>query len=184
MSLQKGEYLFRQGDMARYFFLVQSGEIKMNNFGDDGKEFIQGIFSAGRSFGEPPLLGGFDYPANAIALENTVVWKLDKASFLELLKERPDLHLRLTQALSERLYYKSAMAPELAANHPTSLVLKLLSFLKLEIYGLEATETYEVELTRQQIADLTGLRVETVIKTIKALERDGQLRIVDRKVYL
>jgi len=40
-----------------------------------------------------------------------------------------------------------------------------------------------VEITRQQIADLTGLRVETVIRSIKSLERKGELSIVKRKVY-
>ena len=40
-----------------------------------------------------------------------------------------------------------------------------------------------VEITRQQIADLTGLRVETVIRAIKSLEKKGEVTIKDRKVY-
>jgi len=44
-------------------------------------------------------------------------------------------------------------------------------------------KNYKVELTRQQLADLTGLRVETVIRSIKKLEQKGELLIKDRKVY-
>ena len=42
---------------------------------------------------------------------------------------------------------------------------------------------HRVNLTRQQIADMTGLRVETVIRTIKNLEHKGDLVIDKGKVY-
>jgi CRP-like cAMP-binding protein len=42
---------------------------------------------------------------------------------------------------------------------------------------------YLINFTRQQIGDLTGLRVETVIRTIKNLEKKGALKIINRKVY-
>jgi CRP-like cAMP-binding protein len=59
----------------------------------------------------------------------------------------------------------------------------LLDYLKFTIYKIEEPFEYEVELTRQQIADLTGLRVETVIRSIKSLEKKGKLKIVSRKVW-
>jgi CRP-like cAMP-binding protein len=44
-------------------------------------------------------------------------------------------------------------------------------------------ELLKIELTRQQIADMTGLRVETVIRSIRELERNGHLKIERGKVY-
>jgi CRP-like cAMP-binding protein len=41
----------------------------------------------------------------------------------------------------------------------------------------------KIKLTRQQIADMTGLRVETVIRTIKQLEEKGEVTIEKGKVY-
>ena len=38
------------------------------------------------------------------------------------------------------------------------------------MYQVAGKHQYQVELTRQQIAHLTGLRVETVIRTMKELE--------------
>jgi CRP-like cAMP-binding protein len=40
-----------------------------------------------------------------------------------------------------------------------------------------------VQLTRQQIADITGLRVETVIRSIRQLYENGKLAIAKGKVY-
>ena len=63
------------------------GKIKMCNCNDEGKEFIQGFFEAGESFGEPPLFDGAAYPASAEADEASVVIRLRKENFLQLLKE-------------------------------------------------------------------------------------------------
>ena len=50
----------------------------MNNSNDDGKEFIQGIFRGGQSFGEPPLFCGLNYQANAEVITTTILWLLPK----------------------------------------------------------------------------------------------------------
>jgi CRP-like cAMP-binding protein len=39
-----------------------------------------------------------------------------------------------------------------------------------------------VPVTRQEIADMTGLRVETVIRKVGLLEEQGKLYISDRKI--
>jgi len=183
---QKGELLFEEGDMARYYYQVHSGKIKMNNFNDVGKEYIQGIFGAGKSFGEPPLFADFKYPANAEAITNAEIWQLSKSKFLLLLEENPSIHYKFTSTLALRLYYKAMMVSEISTQDPEHRILKILDYFK-NSYQESSQETttnrYKIELTRQQLADLTGLRVETVIRIIKKLEQKGELEIKDRKVF-
>jgi CRP/FNR family transcriptional regulator, cyclic AMP receptor protein len=181
-KMQKGEILFREGDSARFYYQVVSGKVKMMNCTESGKEFIQGMFGEGESFGEPPLFDGQPYPACAVAEEESVVIRLCRESFFNLLKEDFELHLRFTQMLAARLRYKSMMARELACHEPEHRVVTLLHYYKKS----ESSDTaipYRVKLTRQQIADMTGLRVETVIRTIRNLNRDGKLVINRGKVY-
>lgn len=75
------------------------------------------------------------------------------------------------------------MAPEISSQEPEHRILRVLDYLKKEIYKLEKPFSFKVDLTRQQIADLTGLRVETVIRATKALEKKKELKIKNRKVY-
>ncbi|MNJ95639.1 cAMP-activated global transcriptional regulator CRP [compost metagenome] len=183
-SFDKGEVLFNQGDMPRYYFQILSGAIKMNNFNDEGKEFVQGLFSEGDSFGEPPLFLKDTYPANAVAIVCSKVFLLPKDKFMELLMANPEIHLNVTTNLAKRLYYKSIMASEISSQEPEHRVLKLMDYFKTKIDKVPPGSKYKVEITRQQIADLTGLRVETVIRSIKSLEKKGELVISNRKVYL
>ena len=182
-SFEKGEVLFNQGDMPRYYFQILSGAVKMNNFNDEGKEFVQGLFSEGDSFGEPPLFLKDSYPANAVAIVTSSVFLLPKNKFLDLLMSNPQIHLKITTNLAKRLYYKSIMASEISSQEPEHRVLKLIDYFKTRIDKVPTDQSYKVEITRQQIAELTGLRVETVIRSIKSLEKKGQLVISNRKVF-
>lgn len=181
--VKKGETLFNEGDTAKYFYQIKLGEIKMNNYNDEGKEFIQSIFTAGSCFGEPPLFINKPYPANAVAITDTEVYAVAKDLFFKLLYANPEAHLSMTVNLAQRLYFKSVMASEISSQEPEHRILKLIDYFKENINKLQPFDKYKVELTRQQIADLTGLRVETVIRSVKALEKKGLLIIEDRKVY-
>lgn len=64
----------------------------MNNYNDDGKEFIQGVFKEGRSFGEPPLFADRVYPANAEVIKEATILILPKENFLKLMNH-PDMGL-------------------------------------------------------------------------------------------
>ncbi|WP_299220574.1 Crp/Fnr family transcriptional regulator [uncultured Aquimarina sp.] len=180
----KGESLFYENNDARYYYQVHSGEIKMNNYNDEGKEYIQGIFDNGKSFGEPPLFANFRYPANAEAIIDTEVWQLPKDKFLKLLEENPTIHHKFTSTLATRLYYKAMMVSEISTQEPEHRILRILDYFKKNNQSSSIeTSRYKIELTRQQLADLTGLRVETVIRAVKKLEQKGELSIKERKIY-
>lgn len=181
-NLEKGQVLFHEEDPAHFYYQVVEGRIKMCNCNDEGKEFIQGMFEAGESFGEPPLFDGGIYPASAEADENSVVIRLRKENFLQLLKENFDIHFGFTQNLARRLRFKSLISKEISSYGPMHRVSTLLQEYK-KGKGVPDDELLKIELTRQQIADMTGLRVETVIRSIRELERNGRLKIERGKVF-
>ena len=181
-AYDKDETIFNRFDNALFYFQIHSGEVKMNNINTEGKEFIQGIFYAGQSFGEPPLFANVKYPAGAQAIIDSKIYRLPKPAFFELLQRHPDMHFKISEVLSSRLYYKAIMASEISSQEPEHRILRLLDYMKKYIHHLDTQDIYQVDLTRQQIADLTGLRVETVIRACKALEKKNEIKITKRKL--
>lgn len=182
-SFDKNDIIFEEGNLPLHYYQIISGEIKMSNYNDDGREFIQGIFYNGQSFGEPPLFLNQKYPANAIAVEKSEIFVLPKENFMKLLEENPKVSIKVIENLAQRLYYKSVMAAEISTHEPEHRVLKLIDH-GIAYFNFQKDKNgYLINFTRQQIGDLTGLRVETVIRTIKALEKKGELKIINRKVY-
>jgi len=180
ISLNKNEVLFIEGGRADFYYQISSGEIKMFNLTEEGKEFVQGIFGDRKSFGEPPLLGDFKYPAGATATKPTELFRLAKEQFIALLRANPDIHLTFTALLCNRLAYKAMMGKEVSIHPPEHRIMTILMYLKKQSGDLE----FMVDVTRQQIAELTGLRVETVIRSIKKLETQKILRLENHKIII
>ncbi|MDX8554651.1 Crp/Fnr family transcriptional regulator [Tenacibaculum sp. 1B UA] len=180
---QKDEIIFSEKQTAHYYYQIVSGVVKMNNFNDDGKEFIQGVFYKNQSFGEPPLFIDVKYPANAVAISDSTILVLSKNNLFKLLQDNPEIHLKITQSLAKRLYYKAIIASEISSQEPAHRVLRFIDYLKDDVYKVEGKHSFKVAYTRQQIADILGLRVETVIRVIKSLEKKGDVKISKRKVY-
>lgn len=173
-TYKKGDFIFHQGEAANHFHIVKSGKVKMVNFSETGKEFVQGYFTAGQSFGEPPFFCRMPYPASAIATETSKVWSCAYEDFLQLLKKNFPVHLAVTQTLCGRLVYKSMMLSEIANEEAEHRIGTLIRYW---IKETGAKGDFSVPFTRQQIADMTGLRVETVIRSIKNLEHKRMLTI-------
>jgi CRP/FNR family transcriptional regulator, cyclic AMP receptor protein len=181
-NVSSGEIIFQEGMEARYYYQLLEGQVRWVNISDDGKEFIQAIMEAGESFGELPLFDEEPYAATAIADEDSILLRLHKPAFQQLLKDKPDLHFAFSKLLSQRLRFKFLTLRILAEHDPEYTVSTLLNYFKKEHKNI-CTDCNRITLTRQQIADMTGLRVETVIRAIRNLHIKGQLVIDKGKVY-
>ncbi|MDZ4805316.1 MAG: Crp/Fnr family transcriptional regulator [Candidatus Eisenbacteria bacterium] len=176
-----GTTVFEAGDSADHFHVLKTGRVRMVSMSDKGREFTQGWFEPGESFGEPPFFAQVPYPATAVAEMDSTVWKCARADFLRLLQENPAVHLALTQALSRRLVYKALMLGEIAIEEAEHRLATLFRYLRRIAVGVPSAD-YRIPLTRQQLADMTGLRVETVIRSVKSMESRGVLAIVGGRI--
>ena len=78
--------------------------------------------------------------------------------------------------------YKFIILKTNAFENPEKRITVLLDYLKKE-KDLPEGVPFQVDLTRQQIANMTGLRVETVIRTIRSLNERHELVIEQGKIY-
>ncbi len=183
LQFKRNEFLFKKGDTAKYYFQVIKGGVKMNNYNDRGNEFIQGIFGKNKSFGEPPLLINYKYPANAIAINDLSIYRLPKNKFKELLLSHNKIHYDFTKLISHRIYYKATMANGISSNSAEEAILTLFKYLKNDVHENKVPFGLKVEFTRKNIAGLLGLSIEATIRTIKKLELEKKVKIIDKKIY-
>jgi CRP-like cAMP-binding protein len=181
VSLKKDQMLFQEGDPAADYMQVESGIVKMFIVSTEGQEFIQGIFNAGESFGEPALIGKFPYPGSVVAIQPSKIWKLPADYFFQMLKENFDLHLKMDQVLCQRLRYKSMVLSEISSHEPEHRILSLLKHFKSK-NAPSPNGKIIIPYTRQQLADMSGLRVETVIRAVKKMEKEKKLSLEGHKI--
>jgi CRP/FNR family transcriptional regulator, cyclic AMP receptor protein len=179
-SFSKGEMIYNQGSTARYFFEVVSGEVRIANSNEEGKEFIQGVFRQGDCFGEPALILNKAYPAAAFAHTDCVLYIVPKDMFFKLLEGNFKFHLTITRILSERLFYKAMMLEEVANEDGEHRLCTLLDHLEKKRRNGDKS----IYITKQQLTDMSGLRVETVIRIMKRMEEKGVIETKRGKIFV
>lgn len=174
---KKGTVVYEPGKQPKAVYFIVSGEVRMVTVNDDGKEFIQGIFKTGQYFGEPALLVNKPYLAYTIATKDTEIIAVYKEQFFELLEADRAFSMELIKTLSNRLFYKSMMLEELANEQAEHRIRTLIAYL---LKNMDKGDVMDV--TRQQLADMSGLRVETVIRLVKKLAAQKELKLLKGKI--
>lgn len=181
-KVSKDEIIFHEGSTGFYYHQLIKGKVKWYNIDEEGKEFLQCLIGEGESFGELPLLDDGPYVSSAAAVEDSILLRLRKEIFLQLLRGNPQIHFRFTRLMTERLRSKFIFLKELTHTDPERKIITVLNHYKENI-EIACNGKIKIDLTRQQIANMTGLRVETVIRTIRSLHENGQLIIEKGKVF-
>lgn len=178
---EKGAYIFEEDNRPGYFFQIIKGIVKVIHYDDKGNEMLLGLFHPGETFGEPPLLANKPYPSHAVAFTKAVICKIPRDNFFRILDDYPDIMKILLLTLANRIIAKSNASKILVFNSAEEKIMHLFSNLKNDE---RCKVSMIVPYTRQQIANITGLRVETVIRTIIKLSTEKKLKIVNHKVQI
>ncbi|MCE9610808.1 MAG: Crp/Fnr family transcriptional regulator [Chthoniobacter sp.] len=103
LPVAKGGYLFHEGEPSNGFYVVRTGAINVHRVTPDGREQVIHVFRPGDSLAEATLAGDAGYPADARAVEKSEVIFIPRRDFLELIKTRTDLALRMLASMSQHL---------------------------------------------------------------------------------
>jgi CRP/FNR family transcriptional regulator, cyclic AMP receptor protein len=182
-NCSRNEIIFNEGNSPFFYYQLVQGRIKLVNFNESGRECIQDFIEPGESFGEIALLEKTDYVVTAIVETDVLIIRLPKNDFNAMIMQYPGCCYDLMQILCRRLRFKTQLVKDLYNYSPTSRIKSFITYIKGQNKFI-CPATKKLMLTRQQIADMTGLRVETVIRTFKNLHRESIVRIDEKgKVY-
>ncbi len=165
-ELKTSEIIFDEGDTPRLFYQIRKGRIKLSHINEDGKELILAVLHDGFSVCELLLFIEKKYPVSAVAIEPTSIITLPKEKFMILLDENPNISRDINNFLSQRLYYKYIMLQNNTSLHPEIRIKGALEYHKSFSNDLSKF-AFEVPFTRKELGAITGLRTETVVRSMK-----------------
>jgi CRP/FNR family transcriptional regulator len=177
---KKNEVIFDEDEIASFYYQIIEDNIRMFNSNDDGKEFTQGYFSRGQCFGEPPLFIDEKYPATAVAFQDSKIIKLSKDRFLKILDEYPSIQKQFMILMARRIHSKAKTSKDIINQKPE---FRILAFLNAHKKGTDCKMKELVPFTRQEIANFTGLRVETVIRAFAKMKACNKIEIINHKIF-
>jgi CRP/FNR family transcriptional regulator len=180
-SLDKGDYLFHEGDRAHGFYVVQRGAINVHRVNAAGKEQIIHVFRSGESFAEIALASERGYPADARAIEPTQVLLVQKEGFLALLKRQPELALRMLGSMSSHLRVLVSQLEDLTLKDVET---RLANWLVKRCPNPQSDQPVRIELTmtKRVLAAELGTVSETFSRTLAKFREQKLLTVKGRTI--
>ena len=172
--------VFFQGDPPDALYIVRSGEVRIVNHGEDGRELLLDRMTVGAVFGEIALLDGAPRTATALVGADAVLLRLPRAAFLELLERRPGLAQAIIRLLCKRVRASGRRLEDGTLHTAESRVARYLLRMA-DAHGSEGPNGILIRLHLPQatLGSAVGLSRQTVNEVLATL-REAQLIDVAR----
>jgi len=174
---ESGEFILWEGDPPEWFYIVETGKVKMLKHSSLGKEFLIAVFGPGEVFGEVAVFDNAPYPASAQATDDTRALGIRRADFLSFLSQNPPVSMYMINVLGKRLRDAHDRLRDLAGERVEQ---RLASILLMLYSKLGPT----LPFTRQEIADMTGTTTETAIRVMTRMKDSGVVRSSRGKIVI
>jgi CRP-like cAMP-binding protein len=171
------DYVFMEGDPARWFCLVKTGHVKILRHARAGRDVVLELLGPGEIFGGVAVIERRPYPASAQATEPSVVVKIPQEAIVALTERQPTIIREIALMIGRRLRGAHDSVKALAVD-PVEARLAATLVRLAEREGARAGEGVALPfpLTRQSLADMTGTTVETTIRIVSRWLKQRLLR--------
>lgn len=183
-EFKKGQYIFWEGDPAGWLYVIKEGKVKVVKHTASGKEMVLEIVTPGDICGGGAIFSEI-HPASAKAAERTITFSISKQNLFGLLAKYQSLAQGIIIYLGEKLMKAHEMIMALASSRVDKRIAALLLGLS-EKHGSPVPEGIKINirLTRQDIADIVGTTVETAIRVMSKLKKQGLITSDPKNIIL
>ena len=184
-SYDKDQVIILAEEEGDALFIIADGQVKVSIVSEDGREVILSLLGEGAVFGELSLLDGKPRSANVVATQDTELYMVRRADFLQLIYTVPQIAVGLLAELAARLRKTDRKIEGLALLDVTSRISETL----LQLADEQGSETkfgvsLEERPTHQQLASMSGTTRETVSRVLKRLEGQGYISSEGRSITI
>jgi len=167
--LKKNQVVYYEGDPCPGLYLVLSGKIKTFKQTEEGRELITGFYSADKYLGINSSLCGSAYIDSAAAIESSALCLIPTSVLEELLNKYPQLGRSFIKLLSDDIREKEEQLLQLAY----ASVRKKMAEVILRLQRRLKISTLQVNISREDLAAMSGMATETVSRTLSDFIHEG-----------
>jgi CRP/FNR family transcriptional regulator len=182
--IRRGEQLFKAGDAFNCLYAIRRGFFKTTLIDGEGREQVTGFFMGGELLGMDGL-GSGRYKGDAIALEDSTVCAMPYALIEEFAQKNPSLQRRLHLVLSREITRGHGLMMILGSMYGQErLATFLLNLSKRFLRRGFSGSTFLLRMTRLEIANYLGLKLETVSRLFSAFQKAGLIEVDGKQVTI
>ncbi len=180
-----GAVLFRQEGTAETFYVILAGRIRVTEVTPEGHTVLLRFIQGGQMLGGMAALEGMTYPVNAEAVQETRVLNWSTQAITRLMDRHPKIMRNAMRLMVERIKELQQRSVELATERVEQRVARALLRLVRQA-GRRTDEgiALDMQLSRQDLAELTGTTLYTVSRVLNRWQSDGLVEIGRQRIVI
>ena len=185
IHLEPGQIFYTPQDLSERLFILWKGRVRIYKT-TDGREFTLATVEEGTVFGEMALTAQRLQEAYAQAIEPSEVSVMQKQDLERLVLEKPEVGLKITHLLSERLRRYETRLEDITLKGITARLASLILLL-LESEGVVSGRSYlkvPIHHTHEQLGTMIGTNREAVTRAFSQLQDEGLVELRRRLIYV
>ena len=181
--VKKGQIVFSENNPTHGLYCIHKGKAKIVMIGRDGKEQIIRLAKDGDIIGYRALICGENYSATAVTLEDSMVCFIPKERLWNLIEKNAQLSKNLMTHLAMDLKIAEKRSVDMQQKPAPERLAEALLILQ-ETFGLNPDGSINIELSREEIANLTGMAIETVVRILKNFQEVKIIELNKKKIIV
>lgn len=170
VTVEQGDTVFRQGELATAFFIVLEGWVKLYRITPAGDEAVIYIFANGDSFAEAVAFTGRPYPATAEAVSAARIVRIPADHVVKCIRAMPDIALAMIASTSTHLHQLVQQVEQLKMQSGVQRVAEFLAALCDRDSG---SCTIALPYDKMLIAARLGIKPESLSRSLAKLRSFG-----------
>jgi len=181
---RKNEVIHKEGDVPTHMMMLGTGKLRVYKEGVGNKVQIIRMLKPYDLFAFRALIAGETYNTSVSAFEPSVVYKVEKEAFLNIIRQNNIFCYRFMVEMAKDLGRSDAKVVNLTQKHIRGRLAEALISLK-ENYGLdEDGATISMYMSREDLANLSNMTTANAIRTLSQFQTEGMVSIDGRKVKI
>lgn len=181
---KKGDVIFRAGEKPAGLFCLAHGKIKLFKEGIGGREQIIRMVKPQGLLGYSASIRGAAYFSSAVTLEDSVVCVFDNETFLQILRQNPDLSMMMMKMMALDLKFSNERTVSLTQKHIRGRLAESLIVLR-DTYGFENDgKTIKVYVSREDLASLSNMTTSNAIRTLSMFATESVIALEGKKIRI
>jgi len=180
-SYPKNTMVFSECQPGQELYIIQKGSVKITKIVNDN-EVMLALLKPGDIFGEMSLLEDKPRSASAIAHDDAVLLAVNKANFKRMVSAQPQIITRLTQLLSERIWFIYKQLANTEISDPLGRLYHVL-WIQLEKLRVPITNgAYFFDFGTKELINMVGFSKGEGNTPIRELLQNTKFKLVDNKI--
>ncbi|WP_245994950.1 Crp/Fnr family transcriptional regulator [Mangrovibacterium diazotrophicum] len=180
---KKGSIIYREGSRLTGFYCVTKGILKIYKTGIDGKEQIIRFAKKGEIVAYRSLLSQELACTTSKVIEEAVLCHIPYQTLLYLIQNNWEFSHHMLQIVCKELREANDYITDIAQKTVRERLAEVLLLLK-ESFDLDNSNTLQISLTREELANIVGTATESVIRLLSEFKQDKLIELQGRKIKL